>query len=322
MNFHLLLHDASRSPVQHYAGAALLRLMGQGKIERSLGQIAPYLCQMLDMHMEATFDYPLAALSRLGEGCRDNTDYYGLVYPVHLQLQRDFFSLGEALTLSPSEWVVLCDSLNLHFAAQGMHFSVAQDLSYAYLRFAVDPQLLTMQPHGLLGQDVRAFMPQGAGAALWRKCLNEIQMWLHEHALNQVREAQGLPVVNSLWLAGCGMMPAAHALTAPPSGLLLANDALGVGLAQWRSLPAAALPTDAKQALAQGAAYAHVYAVLNDMQDLERHWLQPLLLALKKRQLRQLHLYFQAGLEVVHVQIQPWQLWQFWRKAASLEDVG
>ncbi len=322
MNFHLLLNDTSRNPVQHYAGEALLRVCAQASIVRSAAQIEPYLCQMLDMTMAAEFNYPLAAISRLGEGGSISDDYYCLVYPVHLQLQRDFFSLGEALVLSSAEWQVLCDSLNQHFAAQGLFFSVAQDLSYGYLRFASDPQLRAMQPHGLHGQDVRAFMPQGQGAALWRKYLNEIQMLLHEHALNQKREVQGLPAVNSLWLAGGGMIPATSSLPASTSGLLLANDALAAGLAKWRGLPAAALPVDAQQAIAQGTAYNHVYAVLHDMQAWEQNWLQPLLRALKKRQLRQLHVYFQSGLEVVHLQIRPWQLWQFWRKAVSLEDVG
>jgi hypothetical protein len=37
-----------------------------------------------------------------------------------------------------------------------------------------------------------------------RRLQNEVQMRLHEHAINERRESQGLPAVNSFWLSGCG----------------------------------------------------------------------------------------------------------------------
>jgi hypothetical protein len=45
--------------------------------------------------------------------------------------------------------------------------------------------------------------------APWRHAINEAQMVLHAHPVNQARQAAGQPVVNSLWPWGGGRLPAA-----------------------------------------------------------------------------------------------------------------
>jgi hypothetical protein len=47
-------------------------------------------------------------------------------------------------------------------------------------------------------------LPQGEGALQWNKLQNEIQMLLFSHSVNEPREAQGQPVINSLWCYGLG----------------------------------------------------------------------------------------------------------------------
>ena len=45
------------------------------------------------------------------------------------------------------------------------------------------------------------------GTKRWHSILNEIQMVLHEHPVNEAREGRGEPPVNSVWLWGAGPMP-------------------------------------------------------------------------------------------------------------------
>jgi hypothetical protein len=57
-------------------------------------------------------------------------------------------------------------------------------------------------------------MAKLTGSALpLTRWLNEVQMFLHGHPVNEAREACGKPVVNSLWLWGGGRQPAAQPAT-------------------------------------------------------------------------------------------------------------
>jgi hypothetical protein len=61
----------------------------------------------------------------------------------------------------------------------------------------------------VLGQPVSACLPTGEGADRWLRRINECQMVLHGHAVNQRRAVSGQPLINGLWLWGGGAMPAA-----------------------------------------------------------------------------------------------------------------
>jgi len=46
-------------------------------------------------------------------------------------------------------------------------------------------------------------MPQGTDAMRCQAILNQVQMLLHEHPVNQMREVVEQVPVNSIWLSGC-----------------------------------------------------------------------------------------------------------------------
>lgn len=58
------------------------------------------------------------------------------------------------------------------------------------------------------GRNIDSWMPKDTTipglAKRWRKIQNEIQMSWHIHPVNEAREAQGLPRVNTVWLYGIG----------------------------------------------------------------------------------------------------------------------
>ena len=70
------------------------------------------------------------------------------------------------------------------------------------------------------------YLPGGDQAASHHALRGEVEMALHEHAVNQRREAEGLPPVNSLWLWGGGFAPQQTAEPPPP---LFADDAMLTG---------------------------------------------------------------------------------------------
>ena len=67
-------------------------------------------------------------------------------------------------------------------------------------------------PHilSVLGKSARPYMAKARENLEWHRLLNEMQMFLHQHEVNQQRSARGLFPINSLWCWGSGAM---HACT-------------------------------------------------------------------------------------------------------------
>ncbi len=62
----------------------------------------------------------------------------------------------------------------------------------------------TQPPDAVVGHNVHDFMPAGRDGARIRSLMNEIQMLLHEHPVNQRRERARQMPVNGWWLWGFG----------------------------------------------------------------------------------------------------------------------
>lgn len=58
----------------------------------------------------------------------------------------------------------------------------------------------------LEGQSISDQLPVGSDQSGWRRLLNEIQMTLFEHPVNQQREAAGLLPVNAVWFSGAAAL--------------------------------------------------------------------------------------------------------------------
>jgi hypothetical protein len=67
-------------------------------------------------------------------------------------------------------------------------------------------------PHilSVLGKTANPYMEQTRQILPWYKLLNEFQMFLHQHEVNQQRVQRGLLAINSLWFWGAGSRPQAH----------------------------------------------------------------------------------------------------------------
>lgn len=122
--------------------------------------------------------------------------------PVHIQLDREMAYLAspDTLGLSETEARALIASINQHFAdvLQVRYHQPQQWLGQLPL------QVSTYTPTQATLQDVNRMLPRGRDAQRWRKLLNELQMLLHAHPVNEARIQAGKLPVNSVWLWGGG----------------------------------------------------------------------------------------------------------------------
>ena len=64
-------------------------------------------------------------------------------------------------------------------------------------------------PHylSMIGRKANQFIEQSKQALPWYKLMNEMQMFMHQHSINQNRLTTGLLPINSLWFWGAGQKP-------------------------------------------------------------------------------------------------------------------
>ena len=251
--------------------------------------------------------------------------------PVHLRLARDRLIVvpEAAFALSREEADALVASLNHHF--EGVLDLRAVDTRHWCARLQEDLALDVPNALECAGRDVDLTARIGGETGRrWSRLLNEVQMLLHAHPVNQAREARGEPAVNSLWLWGAGRAPQdAKGRWQSVS----AADPLPLGLAKVARVQPFALPASAEEWLARAPAEGRHLIVLDLLraplalgQDAEYHeridvleqrWFAPLLAALRTGR---------AGMLTVHVpdaaasfETARGDLRRFWRRRRALE---
>ena len=216
---------------------------------------------------------------------------------------RDRLVLVPVTRLARAEAEALVDTLNRHFA--GLHeFRVAQPDAWV-LRTA-PAALATLSAAEMAGRDIDPQLPGGK----WPALLNEIQMALHEHPVNEARE---LPV-NSVWLWGAGELPAK---AAGPWRSVTAGEPVALGLARLAGIPGRAPARSAGEWLAGLPAEGrHLVLLEAEHALLEERWCAPLLAALKGGRIGMLSL--QAPEAGLAFEIARGDLRRFWRRARTV----
>ena len=187
--------------------AALDRLLSRSTVET-----VPYtgmeaaLCHLFGV--PATDAPPVAPLSYLADSGQAPTRYLLRADPVHLRADQSRLRLFESHSffITQDEADALVASINAFNAAQDWQLGALHPQRW-YLSLPMAPDLQTTPPAQAAGLDIDTLLPQGGDAGRWAAVLNELQMLLHEHPVNQAREQRGEPVINSLWLWGGGVLP-------------------------------------------------------------------------------------------------------------------
>lgn len=161
-------------------------------------------------------------------------------------------------------------------------------------------------PEDVLGDDLEPHLPQGDAGRRWRRLLNESQILLHNHPLNERRIAQGKPPVNSLWFWGGGVLPDFVRTT---YAALHGDDILLRGLAELAKLPLQPLPTDFASLAKDGDALVDLRGA-RELASLAPQCVLPAAKVLRGDRVLQLD--FGDG---ACFTIRRSQRWRFWRRA-------
>ncbi len=125
--------------------------------------------------------------------------------PVHLRPGPEAVRLIDAsrLHLSGEEAAALAEALDRHFAPDGLRIEAPHAARW-YAWTDAPPDAVFQPPGGVGVRSAGEALPSGNEGSVWRRRLNEAQMVLHGHGVNEAREARGELPVNSVWFWGAG----------------------------------------------------------------------------------------------------------------------
>ncbi len=227
-------------------------------------------------------DWPLAPIRVKALGVDPGNAYWLAADPVTLVAGHDDVHLaGVVRDLTPGDAAALTDTLNAHFAGDGVAF-VAPRPDAWFVRAPAKPDLATRPLATYSGTPLRAWLPTGGDAGTWCRWQNEIQMLFHEHPVNAVREREGRAPANSVWFSEGGTLPSrgANRVTIRT----WTDGGVATALAAHAGDPALALPDELGLVLAKVSGREMIVVALSATQDLavvERAWAAPAWLALK-----------------------------------------
>jgi hypothetical protein len=272
-------------------------------------------------------DAPIAAISAsfdgLGAGCWLRAD------PVHLRLQRDRVLMLANPDIGSDEASVMCAGLNEHFAGQGMKFFAPHPQRW-YMRLDALPEIRTIPVSQLIGGDVRGSLPEGADAPRWHQLINEMQMLLYSHPLNESRAARGALEINSLSLWGAGdsrslkLKPSCDHASSDDELVEMIAAAAGIPCSRWTERW-----SDTEGAGSQLLVWTGLRTALqngdlaewrNALLAFETGYAKPLWEALRSGRIAGLHIDALGREAMRHVVLSRGDAWKFWRRNIKLSE--
>lgn len=289
---------------------------------------AALLCELFGVVRQ--HDYPLAPLLAQQAGVAVDQGYWLNATPGHLQTRRNALVLADpaTLTISAAESSALAATLAEHLREEHITLHAPQPERW-FLHCDVPPVMTTSGLGVVAGNDVRAFLPQGADSRRWHRILTEMQMLLHAHPVNEARESLGQTPLNTVWLWSGGTLPAA---ATKRFERVLTTDEIAGTLAHHAGCHIDVPPSRLTPETWDGSSHFCSTALLSapmrqgDLQAwsaavtaLNADWFQPLLNALKSRRLSELTVLSNDHAGTHRFQIRPQDLIKFWRKNKYLQ---
>ncbi len=272
---------------------------------------------------------PLAPYMLLADGGDPGTAAWACVQPVHVRIAHDHLVLIDPASVALSD----ADATTLYALARplieelGVRVEAPSPQRW-YLSSDVFGSLAGASPLRASGRNIEIWLPHeaqsGERSRAWMKLQNEVQMAWFEHAVNEAREARGLPAVNSLWFHAQGKL---RALTSPFARVL--SDAVatrGLALAAQTGVSAAPAVFSALPKSLDGTTLVELdpFSLPFIEQDwgrwnaafgaLERDWFAPALAALQAGELGELGLTLCSDTGSVTLAITRGDLRKFWRR--------
>jgi len=309
---------------------ALMLSRGQGSV--SAYDFVSSLFNQFEITRQPDQDWPVAALTALTDLDEGRADVVSSSLfradPVHLKADRDRVVMfgNRHLNVTLDESNQLAQEFNQLFAEDGVKLLTPKPTRW-YLAINQSPRITTTELSLTIGQDIHPLLPQGEDGLYWHRLLNEAQMLFHTSRVNQRREAQGLPMINSVWLWGGGRLPAAKALSWQG---VWSNESLAGALASYHSIETGSAPASAEDWLEQVDGGDHL-VVLDGVTDVvqfedigrwrdfieavSQEWIAPLITALKEGTVEQVTLETGQG---ERYRLTAKQLRRWWRRAKPI----
>lgn len=261
---------------------------------------------------------PVASISRVGvlrEQARDGlAQEWWLATPVHLDAGLTNIRMSaQPVELSSDEWQVVVRDFNQLFAADDFHLSVATRCA-AFLTTSTSIDASTTDPMRVLGQGIEPALPGGPAGKVLRRLMTSIQMWLHEHPVNEARRQRGEPEANAVWLWGGGAVPQSFPARALPR--LVSADSYLTGL-WWLMKQRAEHLAESFDTLSADDCETAIVSLecmgtprlAERLEEIDRRWMAPAQRALRTGRLQSLVLHLNDRLFRVH----RLHAFQFWR---------
>lgn len=308
---------------------ALATLLGRARIDAAPSTLSALTAQSFGLTHLAP-----ARQDALADGLDAATGHWLIADPVHVRVDRDRALLADVgvMNLAQHEADALIGSLNRHFAEDGMAFFAPQPGRW-YVRLTGASGASFTPLMDAVGENINEHLPGGANGLTWSRWLNEIQMLLYTHPINDQREAQGEVSVNSIWLWGEDNAAGTPRI---PAGRLFSDDATWQGLARQAGQEADGVPftfaglsevLDGENValvhldrLLAPAQYRDAWGWRDTIAQLEADWFAPLLVALKSGRISQLTL-LTHGPAGFSANVTRSDLWKFWRRARPLTSL-
>ncbi len=337
MHLHLIVPElfwSHEAPIPAHADLAargIETLVARGrKRVRVIGSLEAWLLQAFGI---PTVDaLPVAPFALIGDGVPHEERHWIRVDPVHLRVGRDDFTLLDATTmpLEQEEAAALIGALNEHFREQAMRF-IAPAAGRWYMASPTPIIASTVTLDQVRGRSVDALRPTGRGALPLQAFMNEVQMLLHAHPVNEIRERRGIPPINSVWPWGAGQP---QDIVVPAVIAIYADDPLALGLARTAAIAAHPVPVGIESILQAPLARGVTWVVLDRLRspsayrdldlwraglaELEARWFAPALEALSRRRLGMITIQAINASNALTVETTGGDLRYFWRRRKNL----
>ena len=141
--------------------------------------------------------------------------------PCHWQVGMDQVLMldPDSLFLSDEESQLLLQAMQPFFQEDGLHVTWRSALQW-HVQGDLLTGLATASLDRVIGQNVKAWLPESVAARPWQRLQSEMQMLLYNHPVNNAREARRQHTVNAFWLHGAGSLTHQLGNAAP----LMASD--------------------------------------------------------------------------------------------------
>ena len=302
--------------------------------------VEDWLCKAFSVEKQQ--DIPVAPLTLLADKAGDietGDDYWLRADPVHLRVEHEQVLLADSRTFSISleEACQFAEVINKHFAEDDLSPSCGVDNRrklISLVPLCADRWYLYMQKPPLIqthllsetaAKNINEHFPYGTEEMFWKGILNEIQMLLYEHPLNQAREERGDLAINGIWFWGGGVIPKLVTSTYTnvwsndvfPRSLAMACGAnhteLPVNFDSWQQQNKSGRHLVFLDSLHGKFEYGDAYGWRESLKELEKEWFEPVLNMLKKNAINQVTITTINKGVAINFSITKNNLYKFWR---------